>query len=262
MSIIDLLDRPIAYQPIFVKLGAGVTGAVMLSQAVYWSKRTNNDGWFYKTQEDWELETGLTRREQETARKKLKALGILEEKKQGVPCKVFYKINAQALSQHVQIIQSSMAESAKLECTKAPSSVGENSQTITENTTETTTEINNSLVSADAKTPNRFVKPDYIREIWNQYPEHRRGGTDQQLWKKWRSMRLTESDANAVLFYLAKANPVWATSPKFVPGITKFIDEQRWLGPLPEADTPRGSDPVNWDDTSWADGFNPFEEAY
>ena len=137
------------------------------------------------------------------------------------------------------------------------------SDTVSPRTSHSLEPVNEpSLVSADAKTPNRFVKPDYIREIWNQYPEHRRGGTDQQLWKKWRSMRLTESDANAVLFYLAKANPVWASSPKFVPGITKFIDEQRWLGPLPESDTPRGSDPVNWDDTSWADGFNPFEEAY
>ena len=122
----------------------------------------------------------------------------------------------------------------------------------------------NTLVSTDvetgAKKTNR--KPDYIRQIWNQYPEHRRGGTDQQLWKKWKSLRLTESDADAVLSYLARANQVWSANPRFVPGLTKFIDEQRWKGPLPEHDAPMGSAPIDWDDTSWADGFNPYTEAY
>ena len=263
MGVMDILDRPIAYQPIFVHLGAGVTGAIFLSQAIYWSKRTNSSAWFYKTQQEWEQETGLTRREQESARRKLREAGIIEEKKQGVPCRVFFRVNQEALSQFVQKRQTSMAESAKLECTKTPNSDGGKRQTKTETTTETTTEIN-SLVSTGVETgvkkSNR--KPDYIREIWNQYPEHRRGGTDQQLWKKWKSLRLTESDANSVLSYLAKANQVWSANPRFVPGITRFIDEQRWKGPLPESGAPVGSAPINWDDTSWADGFNPHEEAF
>ena len=33
--ISQFLDRPIAYHRSFVTLGAGITGAVMLSQAVY-----------------------------------------------------------------------------------------------------------------------------------------------------------------------------------------------------------------------------------
>ncbi|MBJ6911615.1 hypothetical protein JG661_20320, partial [Vibrio cholerae] len=64
---------------------------MFLSQSLYWSRRTNESGWFYKTQEEWEEETGLSRREQDSARKRLKSLGIIEEKKQGVPCRVFYK---------------------------------------------------------------------------------------------------------------------------------------------------------------------------
>lgn len=84
MDILQLLDRPVAFQRSFVRLGAGVTGALLLSQLVYWANRTNDeDGWVYKTQEDWESETGLTRYEQEGARKKLRSLGLLIELKRG-----------------------------------------------------------------------------------------------------------------------------------------------------------------------------------
>ncbi|MGD8109360.1 hypothetical protein [Vibrio sp. TRT 17S01] len=153
MNLVELLDRPIAFHRPFVELGLGITGALFLSQALYWSRRTNSSGYFYKTQEEWEAETGMTRREQETARKKLKSFGILEEKKQGVPCRVFYRINDQKLlsilsqkesenqetpvcteapNQFGGMRQTSMAETDTLDCTNPPSSDGGNSQTKTE----------------------------------------------------------------------------------------------------------------------------------
>ena len=88
-------DRPIAFNRDFVRLGIGITGALFLSQCVYWSKRTKSDGgWFYKTAAEWEDKTGLTRREQETARKRLKELGLIEEKLVGLPAKLHYRICA------------------------------------------------------------------------------------------------------------------------------------------------------------------------
>ena len=98
MNFSDLLDRPIAFQRAFVRLGVGITGALMLSQAVYWSKRTNDpDGWFYKGQAEWEEETGLSRCEQETARKALMRIGVLDEVRQGMPARLFYRINLEKL---------------------------------------------------------------------------------------------------------------------------------------------------------------------
>ena len=71
----------------------------MLSQAVYWSRRTNEDsGWFYKTQAEWEEETGLTRSEQETARSKLCKIGVLQERKKGIPCKLFYRVSFEGIA--------------------------------------------------------------------------------------------------------------------------------------------------------------------
>lgn len=97
MSAIELFDRPIAFQRAFVDLGVGIAGALMLSQCVYWTKRTESGGWFYKSQQDWEEETGMNRREQERARKALKSIGVLEEKRRGVPARMYFRVNEQAL---------------------------------------------------------------------------------------------------------------------------------------------------------------------
>ncbi len=143
MSLHDLLDRPIAFQRAFVSLGAGITGALMLSQAIYWSKRTNNaDGWFYKTMEEWASETGMTRSEQESARKKLVSAGVLEEKKKGVPCRLFYRVNMDAIrtSLLAENQHSSLQDSRKLGCRKTASKPAGKPLAITETTAETTTE--------------------------------------------------------------------------------------------------------------------------
>jgi len=103
MSILKLLDRPIAFHRIFAEISGSVSAGIFLSQAFYWSQRTHDaDGWFWKTQDDWFEETYLTRYEQEGARKKLIALGILEEEKRGIPAKLFYRLNETTLEAFVQ----------------------------------------------------------------------------------------------------------------------------------------------------------------
>lgn len=98
MSMIELMARPIAFQRAFVDLGVGITGALMLSQCIYWTQRvTDEDGWFYKSQQDWEDETGMNRREQERARKALKSIGVLEERRRGVPARMYFRVNEEAL---------------------------------------------------------------------------------------------------------------------------------------------------------------------
>lgn len=93
MSVLtNMLERPVAFQRAFVRLGIGVTGALLLSQLVYWHNRTEKT-WFYKTRAEIEDETGLTRTEQETARKRLVQIGVLEEKLMSTPAKMHFRIN-------------------------------------------------------------------------------------------------------------------------------------------------------------------------
>lgn len=154
-------DQPIAFNKHYVFIGCGINGALMLSQLVYWTARSRNDeGWIYKTHHEWTMETGLTRREQDTARKKLVELGFLTEIKKGVPCKVYFKVEREnlykALIEYSETLDSSqLHKSAKLdaqkrqtECTETPNCMHESAQlnaqirpSITENTTENTTDI-------------------------------------------------------------------------------------------------------------------------
>ncbi|MFO0099636.1 MAG: hypothetical protein ACK52E_16450 [Aphanizomenon sp.] len=93
-----LLSRPVAFHRIFASIGGGATEGLFLSQAYYWSQHTKDpEGWFYKTSDEWNEETALTRREQETARKSLRELGILREKRKGHPAKLFYQVDVERL---------------------------------------------------------------------------------------------------------------------------------------------------------------------
>lgn len=92
--ISELLKRPIAYNPIIAKALDSAKLAILWSQLYYWSDKTHDpDGWIYKTQAELYNETGLSRKEQETARKIGREHGVLEEKLAGHPAKLYYRIN-------------------------------------------------------------------------------------------------------------------------------------------------------------------------
>lgn len=133
-DLLVLFDRPIAFHPGFVELTGSVNAALMLSQAFYWTRRVKPeaDGWFYKSQEEWTKEIRLTRREQEGARKLLRATGFWKEHRKGNPAKMFYKIDLDAFQMKTigeTSVQSRMALFAIDESPEAPDLNGENSHT-------------------------------------------------------------------------------------------------------------------------------------
>ena len=144
-GLLAVLSSPIAYYVTFAKIAGSVAAGVMLSQLVYWTGKGNNpDGWIWKTATEMEEETGLTRREQETARRRLRERGFVEERLAGVPATLHYRVNLDAVmeaaAQFGEKRQPSLAESANPVSTKAPNWIGGKRQTNTENTTEITTE--------------------------------------------------------------------------------------------------------------------------
>jgi len=91
---IILGKRIIGFHKIFADITGNINSALFLSQAYFWSdKGKKKKGWFYKTQKDWNDETGLTRYQQEYCRKVLREKGILLEKKEGNPYQLFFKID-------------------------------------------------------------------------------------------------------------------------------------------------------------------------
>lgn len=132
-----LSDRPVAYHPKLARV-VGVKQTIFLCQLLYWDgKGKQPDGWIWKTQAEMEEETGLSRTEQETARKHLRNAGILEEKRAGVPAKLHYRINFDILAEAIE--EAYPAETSNQDCGNPANCDAETPQTITESTTETTT---------------------------------------------------------------------------------------------------------------------------
>lgn len=100
-ALTDLVGgRPVAYWPALAKRVGGVKAAVMLSQLLYWNGNAEvqgRDGWFYKSIEDMERETGLTKLEQQTARAVLEKRGIIQARLRGVPRVWHYRVDMVAL---------------------------------------------------------------------------------------------------------------------------------------------------------------------
>jgi hypothetical protein len=81
-SVLSDIGYPVSY---FARVGRAVGGVkpgMFLCQFLDGKRRGHDlDGWVYKSRSEIREETSMTRDEQETARRKLRALGILEEKK-------------------------------------------------------------------------------------------------------------------------------------------------------------------------------------
>lgn len=138
-ALLELLSSPIAYYATLAKVGGGVTSGVFLSQLIYWTGRGKlADGWLWKSADEFEAETGLTRNEQETARRNLRERGLIEERLAGVPATLHYRINLDAIllavSQFGEKCQTSLAKSDKLVSGKAPNYP----ETTTQNTPQIT----------------------------------------------------------------------------------------------------------------------------
>lgn len=171
-EILDLLDtvldRPIAYHRAFVDLTGSLSAAVLLSQAYYWQKRCKSeDGFWWKTQEDWKEETGHSRKELETARKACS--DFLEHDRRGIPCRSFYRVNRNAIFLKLRELseQTRLPESDKLECPKVTNQLVLNGQT---NRSETTPETTPETTDRGGISNTQSSLPEEV-QAWNAHEE-------------------------------------------------------------------------------------------
>ena len=137
MKIIEILDRPIAFHRSLVKITKSINGALLLSQAIYWQNRPtreSNDGWWYKTAEDFREETGMGRYELDNAKKSCK--GILLHRLKGVPARTWYKVDEAELQ--TRLLETSILETSEQDCRGPALQFAGNQQSIsTKTNTET-----------------------------------------------------------------------------------------------------------------------------
>jgi hypothetical protein len=73
-----LPNRVVGYSPDLARIVGGATIGLFLNQLLFLSdKGANPEGWVYKSEQEMGKETGLTKREQQTARRKLLSLGVI-----------------------------------------------------------------------------------------------------------------------------------------------------------------------------------------
>lgn len=102
--LLEIFDLPVSFHRCLVPVTGGVTAALMLSQAI-WTSQTiepSANGWFSRSQEQWTEETGLSRWEQETARRALRSAGFLEERRVGMPAKLWFRVRPEVVWRALQ----------------------------------------------------------------------------------------------------------------------------------------------------------------
>jgi hypothetical protein len=90
----DMLpNRVVGYSPDLARIVGGATIGLFLSQLLFLSdKGANPEGWVYKSEQEMGKETGLTKREQQTARRKLLSLGVIAIERRGFKFTYHFKV--------------------------------------------------------------------------------------------------------------------------------------------------------------------------
>jgi hypothetical protein len=111
----DMLPhRVVGYSPDLAKIVGGATTGLFLSQLLFLSDKGHNpDGWVYKSEQEMGRETGLTKREQQTARRKLLSLGIIAIMRGGWKNTYHFKVMWERLYQVIAGSQSQQTVSTE-----------------------------------------------------------------------------------------------------------------------------------------------------
>jgi len=218
-----------------VKVTGSVGAALFLSQMLYWAPRGKDpDGWIYKTVKEWTGETGLSRDEQQTARKRLVRLSVMEEQRRGIPYRLYYRIDLKKLADLIAA-PAIRRESRQLVSRNPVGHWTGKPSVITETTPETTPETTTSLRSSGRKnrslermagskgilkTPKKPT-PDPLQEsfdrLWSVIPKRISAGegTKTEAWEAW-----------AALWKSLKSPPTSRYVDKMVRLLKTYLEEE------------------------------------
>lgn len=113
-TILKNTGRAIAYRPNLARLFGGVVAEIFFEQIFYWQDKADSELGVYKTQEELEIETGLSRKEQETARKLLREKGVLTETHKRLEHRMYYKINNEKLDELLATLANDTNEHSRM----------------------------------------------------------------------------------------------------------------------------------------------------
>lgn len=133
VSLADV-GRPVAYYPRLARFFGSVNAAILFAQLHYWSQCVDSELGVYKTSDD---ETGLSYREQVTARKYLRSRNFLIETLRRLEHRVYYRLDMDA-------VDAAFDEWSQQQSANDENAVREKTKTQTENYAQRTPEPNES----------------------------------------------------------------------------------------------------------------------
>jgi len=163
-TLSTVMSRPIAFHRIFVGITGSVTAGVMLSQMWYLKDTPTvkaRGEWFWRTRDEWMEETGLSRTEQEHARKVLRDLGFISEEKKDIPPKIYTTIHSvnivQAIISYTQatnpLRDTNLQETCQLYGRKPAKYTAGNLPNNTESSTESSTDTKEKDIMSEVENP-------------------------------------------------------------------------------------------------------------
>ena len=101
-------QRYVQFYPVLAELTGSVKCALLLGQALYWTRtylarHPERESWFWHTARDWLESTGLSRREQESARRVLVGRNLVLQQRVGMPARLHFKVNLDALGRGLAV---------------------------------------------------------------------------------------------------------------------------------------------------------------
>lgn len=133
------IGTSVAYHPEFTRFLGSCKASIFLAQLIYWEgKQKDPNGWMYKTRQELQRETALTRHEQDAARKILKEKGYIQEKLKQIPPKVHFKICWDKLRQDWKNYRINLPDNSKTNRERMEQARDAARQHITESTSENT----------------------------------------------------------------------------------------------------------------------------
>lgn len=198
LDTIRAIGRPIAYHAALARHVGGVATAIFLGQLMYWDEKSTDERGVHKESKQWEDETGLSYREQATARKKLRDLGLLIETPERLKHRIFYKLDREAFNAWIESVsEGSEPENGELREAQLPNDENafggqhipqsgddaKRSSLIGKTTTEITTKTTNGLLPGSAGQADSGSQ-SLFEVFWLAYPKKRAKGQAERAFAK------------------------------------------------------------------------------
>lgn len=153
----------VTYNPTFARIFGSVEAGIFLSQALYWSSATRDeDGWFWKTMEDWEDETALTKGQQQRARKRLEGVVVCELR--GRPATCHFRVDMDALDRAIERFEETIPP-VDTKLTRGAKQATYNTQSYSESNKQSTSQIFSGELPLEAPPQPVVTPPAIVIEI-------------------------------------------------------------------------------------------------